>query len=143
MARINTPSPSDDDFEILDDFAHMRLAGEGGQQGGHTQSQSHSHSHREQVSPVERDHGAANLDRLSGPHEVPVVPQSTGPDDIYSASEHISEPYVGEEHRSSSTDQHKSDGTKSRGNFMTDGVQYTKSVYNKLWSKDALIAVMG
>lgn len=135
MARINTPSQSDDEFDLLYDFANVRQAGDGGQ-GGQTQS------HREQVSPIQGDH-AANLDRLSGPHEVPVVPQSTGPDDIYSASEHFSDLHVGGDDRSSSAAQHKADSTKSRGNFMNDGMQYTKSVYNKLWSKDALIAVMG
>lgn len=145
MVRIDTPVQSDDDFDLVysaDSVSEM----------------SDSEAPRKQPQPdlaATSSHtvvvtGAAppalvrpGSERLTGPHEVPVMPFSAEHDgELANLSQEFSEHSIRNESAGapSSSLSRGSGTTKSR---INDGLQYTKSMYNKFWHKDALIAVMG
>lgn len=85
--------------------------------------------------PPSRD--AAGAGRLAGPHEVPQMP--------YAPDHDVAFPSIDQQLSDYKTrDRHRDPGiAKGSGSFIDHGLKYTKTVYNKLVSKDALIAVMG
>lgn len=126
MARIDTPVQSDDEFDLVYD------------------AESVSEISDPAEAPQHSAMASAGSERLTGPHEIPVMPVSPAQDDLTHLSQDFSEHSIRDEPAVPSSSLRRGSGsTKSRGNFVNDGLQYTKSVYNKLWSKDALIAVMG
>lgn len=132
MVRIDTPTPSDDEFDLLYDVEAVSeisdVHEDKGQKGtGHSSNGAHK----------------TGAQRLSGPHEVPMLPYSVGQDDVVAISEQPSGHPIGDGPSSSSTVQRRPESSKRGRDFMNEGLQYTKSVYSKLWNKDALIAVMG
>lgn len=133
MARIDTPTHSDDDFDLLYDADSVSEVSD--VQG--TQSYAARHP------SVKGDH-VAGSERLSGPHEVPVMPHAAGQDGLASITQQFTGHSIADDDAApSSTVQRGPSIGRGRGNFVNDGLQYTKSVYSKLWNKDALIAVMG
>lgn len=148
MARIDTPSHSDEDFDLLYDVESVSELSEAQPEEEPEVEQ----SHRAPSSSLREDHGAG-AERLAGPHEVPVMPfaATTGDEDeddddqsgVASVTQQFSGHSVKDQHTSSSALKRGSGTVKGRGNIVNGGLQYTKSMYNKLWSKDALIAVMG
>lgn len=131
MARIDTPAHSDEEFDLLYDAESVSEMSdmEDGKEGASSDAQN------------------TNTVRLTGPHEVPVIPHATRQDDIAAVTQELSDHSIRDAGDSSSTISptlHRSSGsTRDRGNLMNDGLQYTKSMYKKLWNKDVLIAVMG
>lgn len=135
MARLDTPNHSDDDFDLLYDAESVSDV-------------TCSDGPRRDVSSPDPDSSMrsehiASSQRLTGPHEVPVMPYATTQFDAPEMTEQMSSSSVTAGGSSSSRPPQRSVSTKSRGNMMTEGLQYTKSMYNKMWNKDALIAVMG
>lgn len=134
MARVNTPVASDDEFDIVYDV----------ESSSDTEDDLYSHGHRLPASSATQ---YANAERLSGPHEVPILPQATHRQgDVAEVTRQISDHNLDDpafEAISPSLRRGSSSVSKGKGNIMNDGLQYTKSVYNKWLSKDALIAVMG
>lgn len=130
MVRLANPVHSDDDFDLLYD----------------AQSVSDVSDDLNQLEQSRASTVAHSSQRLSGPHEIPVMPYTSGSggdhDEVAAVTKQFQEHAV---HDSASTSriQASSGSTKGRSGIMNDGLQYTKSVYNKLWNKDALIAVMG
>lgn len=133
MARIDTPTHSDDEFDLLYDAESVSEI-----------SDVHEDTDYSAPNPSSKRAHSAGPERLSGPHEVPVLPYSTGEDGGAAASEKISGHSTRDDHASSSSTVQRGPETNTKGRgFMNEGLQYTKSVYSKLWNKDALIAVMG
>lgn len=130
MARIDTPIHSDDEFDLLYDAESVSditdLQDDRGRQAAPTSRTYHT-----------------SQERLSGPHEVPVLPHPSREDNVAAVTQQLSSQNLDEDARPLGSLQRGSSSTKSKSNLMNGGLQYTKSVYNKLWSKDALIAVMG
>ncbi|KUI68652.1 Cell division control protein 11 [Cytospora mali] len=127
MARIHTPSLSDDDFDLIPDSDAVSDVSDGGEAKHH------------QASPIRHaDPGV----RLAGPHEVPQMPYAYAPDHhddgVASVTRHLSNHTIEDPHR-------RSGSTKESGDLVAEGLKYSKSVYNKFWGKDAipLIAIMG
>lgn len=129
MARLNTPIHSDDEFELLYDAESVSDISDGRDLS----------SAAPEVSS--RRGSTARSQRLTGPHEVPVVPYPDAHDDVLGMTERFQSHSIRTEASSTSAGIHRGSGS-TRG-MMSDGLQYTKSMYNKLWNKDALIAVMG
>lgn len=136
MVRIATPTHSDDGFDVIYDAEAVSDVSDGS-------------GELHESSPSSRN---TRSDRLAGPHEVPQIPQAQASDPlvgdlpsplVYDSTfgnlpPPLSEQSIDEFHRGS----HSAKGEQS-GNLVNDGLKYTKSVYNKFMSKDALIAVMG
>lgn len=147
MARIDTPVASDDEFDLVYD----------GESSSDIEPEN-QYEHGQKISALTTAH-YPNAERLSGPHEVPTLPHvNHREDDLAAVTHQLSGHHLdaddGATPRGAATTssapslRRGSSGVNSKGttkgsNFMNDGLQYTKSVYNKLWSKDALIAVMG
>lgn len=137
MARIDTPIHSDDEFDLVYDAASSvsDLTDPQVDVGGQSQASPSANTHYTTTTSAER---------LSGPHEVPVLPHPSREDDAAAATREVSRHGLDDDSRARHASlPRSSSSTKGKGNLMNDGLQYTKSVYNKLWSKDALIAVMG
>lgn len=132
MARFSTPIHSDEDFDLLYDVDSVSDV-----------SDSRCHSSTAPGSSVAQLESIASLQRLAGPHEVPVVPHAACQDDVRETTEQFQRQSIRDEASSSSIGIRRQGSTKAQGNMMSDGLQYTKSMYSKLWNKDALIAVMG
>lgn len=135
MARIDTPVASDDEFDIVYDAESS------------SDVEDDPYDHEQQVSASSTTQ-YANPERLSGPHEVPVLPQSFHQrQDVAEITRQMSGHNLDDEETVSTASpalqRGSSSVSKGKGNLMNDGLQYTKSVYNKWLSKDALIAVMG
>lgn len=130
MARIDTSPHSDDDFDLLYEVESVSELSDAQDARGPP---------REDIS-LQQAH-ATNSERLSGPHEIPVLPhaETSAQDDLSSTTRQLS---IANDDASPNIQRSES-AARSKGNFVNDGLQYTKSVYNKLWNKDALIAVMG
>lgn len=133
MVRLATPVHSDDDFDLLYDAQSVSDV-----------SDDQSQNKQTTASPTAIRDPVTSSQRLSGPHEIPVMPftTSTEEDDVAA----VTQQFVSHSIRHSASTsgiQPSSGSTRSRGSFVNDGLQYTKSVYNKLLNKDALIAVMG
>lgn len=128
MAKLDTPVHSDDDFDLLYDAESV--------------SDVSDNRDASETASVRHDH-IASSQRLTGPHEIPVMPYNASHKDMPEMTEHVHGSAVPDEALSSSGILRGSGSTKSRGNMMSEGLQYTKSMYNKMWNKDALIAVMG
>lgn len=133
MARLDTPTHSDDDFDLLYDAESISDV---------TCSDVRDASSPDPDSSIRHEH-IASSQRLTGPHEIPVMPFTTTDSELPEMTEQMPNSFVTEGVSSSSGAPQRSVSTKSRGNMMTEGLQYTKSMYNKMWNKDALIAVMG
>lgn len=134
MARLDTPTHSDDDFDLLYDAESISDV---------TCSDGRGISSPE-LDPSVRNEHVASSQRLTGPHEIPIMPFATTENEMPDMTQQMPESFVVTEGASASSGAHqRSVSTKSRGNMMTEGLQYTKSMYNKMWNKDALIAVMG
>lgn len=147
MARIDTPVASDDEFDLVYD----------GELSSDVEPED-QHEHGKKVSASTTAH-YPNAERLSGPHEVPTLPHvNHREDDLAAITHYLSDHHLdaddGATPRGATTTssapslRRGSSGMISRGttkgnSFVNDGLQYTKSMYNKLWGKDALIAVMG
>lgn len=131
MARIDDPAHSDDEFEIL--YEPDTASTSDVSDGGFPEAQESSPSSN-----------TAGSERLSGPHEVPQIPQTYAEDLVMPhVTQQLSEQCIEDFYR----DQGSAKGEQG-GNLVNDGLKYTKSMYNKLMSKDAmskdaLIAVMG
>ena len=115
------PHDSDDDFDLIPDADAVSDI-----------SDEDATNHRQ--ASMNHDTGAG---RLAGPHEVPQMPFSSDFDAGFASidqklSDHAVEDFQGD-----------GKAAKGNGNFINSGLEYTKSVYNKLRNKDALIAVMG
>lgn len=136
MARLDTPAHSDDDFDLLYDAESVSDVSDG-------RDLSSSSAPDSSV----RYGSVASSQRISGPHEVPIMPVAASAaqleDDVPEMSERVHSPSVPDYNSSSSGVQRRPATTRGRGNMMSDGLQYTKSMYNRMWNKDALIAVMG
>ncbi|KAJ4425108.1 hypothetical protein N0V82_000163 [Gnomoniopsis sp. IMI 355080] len=129
MAKLDTPVHSDDDFDLLYDAESVSDVSDDRYTSG--------------TASVRHDH-VANPQRLTGPHEIPVMPYAATQKDMPEMTERAHGSTGPDETLSSSGIPRRSSGsTKGRGNMMSEGLQYTKSMYNKMWNKDALIAVMG
>lgn len=135
MARIETPTHSDDDFDLLYDAGSVSDLSDA--QGTLSSNMARG------PSQAAKGHHVTGPERLSGPHEIPVMPHTTSQDDLTSITQQFSGHSIGEGASSSSHVQRSPSVVRDRGNLVSGGLQYTKSVYNKLWNKDALIAVMG
>lgn len=123
MVRISTPTHSDDGFDVIYDAEAVSDVSDGS--GELHESSPSSHNTRS--------------DRLAGPHEVPQIPQAQAFDPLLAnLPQPLSDQSIEDFYRGS----HGAKGEQS-GNLVNDGLKYTKSVYNKFMSKDALIAVMG
>lgn len=138
MARIDTHSLSSEDFDLLYEV-------ESASDSETSKAQPEAEQSRSAPTSSSRQDRGASAERLSGPHEVPVMPYAADNDDgVASVTQQFSSHSVRDEQRTTSSSIKRGPKTANgRGNFVNDGLQYTKSVYNKLWSKDALIAVMG
>lgn len=134
MARIATPTHSDDGFDVIYDVEAVSDVSDGS-------------GELHESSPSSQN---TRSDRLAGPHEVPQIPQAQAFDptvgdlppplifDPTFGPPPMSEQSIDDFYRGS----HSAKGEQS-SNLVNDGLKYTKSVYNKFMSKDALIAVMG
>lgn len=123
MVRIATPTHSDDGFDVIYDVEAVSDVSDG------------SDDLRES-SPQSQNTGS---ERLTGPHEVPQIPQAHAFDSsVGRVTQQLSEQSIEDFYRGSDS----SKGEQG-GNLVNDGLKYTKSMYNKFLSKDALIAVMG
>lgn len=125
MARINTPTHSDDGFDVIYDVDAVSDVSDGS-------IESHENA---------RATNNASSGRLAGPHEVPQIPQAYGHDpdpDVTYLTQQMSDQTIEAFYRGLSS----AKGEQS-GSLVNDGLKYTKSMYNKFMSKDALIAVMG
>ncbi|KAJ4390796.1 hypothetical protein N0V93_004394 [Gnomoniopsis smithogilvyi] len=133
MAKIDTPVHSDDEFDLLYDAESVSDVSD----GRYTSSTAPQ-------SPVRPDH-ISSTQRITGPHEVPILPLGSAQHDVTGTTEQIRSSAAGDEavELSASGIPRRAGSTKGRGNMMSEGLQYTKSMYNKMWNKDALIAVMG
>lgn len=134
MARLDTPVASDDEFDLLYDA-----------------ESSSDQDDRQKLGPqipASAYTNYANAERLSGPHEVPVLPRE---EDVAAVARQLDDHHLADgigpsrtPTISGSPSLRRSASVKGKGNnLVNDGLQYTKSVYNKWLSKDALIAVMG
>lgn len=132
MVRVDTPIHSDDEFDLVYD------------------AESSSNNTDLQVDSY-TSHYATNV-QPSEPHEISAVPNLPYPHQGDSSAAATQQPssHVLEDATRSKTDPSSpwshgpsSNKAKAKGNLVNDGLQYTKSVYNKFMSKDALIAVMG
>lgn len=124
MVKITTPAHSDDGFDVIYDVDAVSDVSDGS-------DEMHGSFHPS-------THGA-DSGRLAGPHEVPQIPQTQAHDPAVSRmTQQLSDQSIEDFYR-------ESESTKGEhsGNLMNDGLKYTKSMYNKFMSKDALIAVMG
>lgn len=133
MARIDTPTHSDDDFDLLYDAESISDVTCGDGRGISSPD----------LDPSVQNEHVASSQRLTGPHEIPVTPFATTENELPEMTQQMPNSFVMEGASASSGAAHHSVSTKSRGNMMAEGLQYTKSMYNKMWNKDALIAVMG
>lgn len=123
MARITTPAHSDDGFDVIYDVEAVSDV-------------SDESDELHEISPSSHNAGS---ERLTGPHEVPQIPQAQAFDPaVGHVAQQLSEQSIEDFYRGPDS----AKGEQS-GNLVNDGLKYTKSVYNKFMSKDALIAVMG
>lgn len=123
MVRIATPTHSDDGFDVIYDVEAVSDVSDGS-------------GELHESSPSSQN---TRSDRLAGPHEIPQIPQVQAFDPaLGNVTQQLSEQSIEDYYRES----HNTKGEQS-GNLVNDGLKYTKSVYNKFMSKDALIAVMG
>lgn len=123
MIKINTPTHSDDGFDVIYDVDAVSDVSDGS-------------AELHQSFPSSHNTGSG---RLAGPHEVPQIPQGQALDpDATRAAQQLSDQSIEDFYREVGRDK----GDQS-GNLVNDGLKYTKSMYNKFMSKDALIAVMG
>lgn len=123
MVRIATPTHSDDGFDMIYDVEAVSDVSDGSD-GLHQSSLS------------SRNTGS---ERLAGPHEVPQIPQAQAFDPtVGHVTQQLPEQSIEDFYRGS-----VSGKGEQGGNLVNDGLKYTKSMYNKFMSKDALIAVMG
>lgn len=123
MARINTPAHSDDEFDVIYDVDAVSDISDGSVEP-------------HESSPSSNNAGSG---RLTGPHELPQIPQAHAHDPtVTHVTQQLSEQSIEDFYRASGN----AKGEQS-GNLVNDGLKYTKSMYNKFMSKDALIAVMG
>lgn len=123
MARINTPTHSDDGFDVIYDVDAVSDVSDGG-------VESHKNA------PSSNNAGSG---RLAGPHEVPQIPQAYSLDpDVAELAQQLSDQTIETFNR----ELDRAEAEQS-GSLVNDGLKYTKSMYNKFMSKDALIAVMG
>lgn len=121
MARINTPTHSDDGFDVIYDVDAVSDVSDGG-------VESHKNA------PSSNNAGSG---RLAGPHEVPQVPQAYSFDpDVAELAQQLSDQTI-------ETFNRELDSAEREQSLVNDGLKYTKSMYNRFMSKDALIAVMG
>ncbi|KAK7697663.1 hypothetical protein SLS64_013293 [Diaporthe eres] len=123
MVRITTPAQSDDGFDVIYDVEAVSDVSDGS-------------GELHESSPSSNNAGSG---RLAGPHEVPQIPQAQAFDPtVGHVTQQLSEQSIEDFYRGV-------DGAKGEqgGNLVNDGLKYTKSMYNKFMSKDALIAVMG
>lgn len=123
MVRITTPTHSDDGFDVIYDVDAVSDVSDGS-------------GEMHESSPSSYNLGSG---RLAGPHEVPQIPQAQAIQPAATpTTQQLSEESVEDFYRASG-------GAKGEqsGNFVNDGLKYTKSMYNKFMGKDALIAVMG
>lgn len=123
MVRLATPTHSDDGFDVIYDVEAVSDVSDGS--GELHESSPSSHNTRS--------------DRLAGPHEVPQIPQAQAFDPLLG---NLPQPLSDQSIEDFYCGSHGAKGEQS-GNLVNDGLKYTKSVYNKFMSKDALIAVMG
>ncbi|CAN8103181.1 unnamed protein product [Discula destructiva] len=134
MVKLVTPIQSDDDFDLLYDAESVSDVSDSPTSNKSTKATTQP--------PAIEKQPTASSQRLSGPHEVPVMPYpERGP--VAAVTEQFHGHSIRDGAPASSGFQSEVGSTKRKGNIMNDGLQYTKSVYNKLWNKDALIAVMG
>lgn len=123
MVRIATPTHSDDGFDVIYDAEAVSDVSDGSDE-------------LHESSPASQN---TRSGRLAGPHEVPQIPQAQAFEPtVGHVTQQLSEQSVEDFYRGSDSGK----GEQS-GNLVNDGLKYTKSVYNKFMSKDALIAVMG
>lgn len=123
MVRIATPTHSDDGFDVIYDVEAVSDVSDGTDE-------------LHESFPTSQNTGSG---RLAGPHEVPQIPQAQVFDPtVGHVAQQLSEQSIEDFYRGSDS----SKGEQS-GNLVNDGLKYTKSMYNKFMSKDALIAVMG
>lgn len=123
MVKINTPTYSDDGFDVIYDVDAVSDVSDGSVE-------------LRQSSPPSHNTGSG---RLAGPHEVPQIPQAQALDPAATrTTQQLSEQSIEDFYREVGRDR----GDQS-GNLVNDGLKYTKSMYNKFMGKDALIAVMG
>lgn len=131
MAKLDTPVHSDDDFDLLYDAQSVSDVSDGRDTSSSAPESSIGHGQ------------LAGAQRTTGPHEVPDIPFIAAQRDVPKDPEQIHSSTALDEALLSSGNQLHAASIKSRGNIMSEGLQYTKSMYNKMWNKDALIAVMG
>lgn len=125
MVTIDIPAHSDDEFDVVNDVDAVSIS---------DLSDGFLEAH-ESSTPS----NTAGSERLAGPHEVPQIPQTHAQDPaVTNVTQQLSEQSI--EDFSREPGSAKGD---QRGNLVNDGLNYTKSMYNKLMNKDALIAVMG
>lgn len=123
MVRITTPAHSDDGFDVIYDVEAVSDVSDGSDKLHESSPSSHN----------------AGSGRLTGPHEVPQIPQAQAYQPAVSyGTQQLSEQSIDDFYRGPDS----AKGEQS-GNLVNDGLKYTKSMYNKFMSKDALIAIMG
>ncbi|KAK2613380.1 hypothetical protein N8I77_000298 [Diaporthe amygdali] len=123
MVRITTPTHSDDGFDVIYDVDAVSDVSDGS-------------GEMHESSPSSYNLGSG---RLAGPHEVPQIPQAQA---VHLAASPTTQQLPEESIEDFCRASGGAKGEQS-GNFVNDGLKYTKSMYNKFMSKDALIAVMG
>lgn len=119
MVAKPTPNDSDDEFDLVPDADAVS-----------DMSDEDAETHRR--APPSHGTGAG---RLAGPHEVPQMPFDYDAG-VASIAQRLSDHKIEGSRRDAGS-------SKGSGNFINNGLMYTKSVYNKMLHKDALIAVMG
>ncbi|POS74034.1 hypothetical protein DHEL01_v207576 [Diaporthe helianthi] len=124
MARIHTLAHSDDEFDVIYDVDAVSDVSDGTLEP-------------HEISPSNEKAGS---ERLAGPHEVPQIPQAppAHQPSITHVAQQLSEQFIEDSYRGPGTAK-----GEQGGNLVNDGLKYTKSMYNKFMSKDAVIAVMG
>ncbi|PSS00695.1 P-loop containing nucleoside triphosphate hydrolase protein [Coniella lustricola] len=166
MARIELPSPqSDDEFDLVypvsessESPAPIPERHDAAQSAQHNRSSNSSNNNTHQHPASSSPQSSDGAERLSGPHEIPVLPQPSeygraGLDADEGEADDVgmlSQQFTGHSLRGASTADASvaSPDVPQRGqgsirDRVSTSLQYTKSVYNKFWEKDALIAVMG
>lgn len=124
MVRTYTPAHSDDDFDIIPAADAVSGISDGPGVDYH-QSSSSNYS---------------GTERLTRPHEVPQVPQVPHvPDHDTAITSVVEKP---SEHTNDNLYRDPK-ASEEIGNFINNALKNTKSVYDKLVNKDAIIAVMG
>lgn len=119
MARFNTPVASDDEFDLVCD----------GESSSDIEKEDQYEHGRKISASTTAQYPSKNAEQLSGPHEVPTLPHPRSGQNL-DADDGANPPRGAK-------------GTGRGNNLVNDGLQHAKSVYNKFWAKDALIAVMG